>query len=96
MGTERTGHPLDGAALFDQRALGVEIVHIFRPVLNRRIAQMRVLRDVQFHTARVQVGNIVFRRGAALDEMQVSALAQNDQRVFKLAGARRVQAEIRL
>ena len=44
----------------------------------------------------MKVRHIVFRRRAALDEVQVRALFHDDQRVFELPRARRVEPKIRL
>ena len=78
------------------RALGVEVVHVLRPVLDGRVAQVRVLADEQLHSARVQVRHVVLRRAAALDEVQVGAVFHDDERVLELARALRVQAEVAL
>ena len=96
MRAERAGDPLDRAALLHKSTLGVEVVHILRPVFDGRIAQTRVFADKQLYAARVQVRHVVFRGGAAFDEVQIRALVYDDQRVLKLARARRIQAEIAL
>ena len=77
MGTKGTRYPLDRAALFHNRALGVQIVHIFRPVLDRRIAEFRIFADVQLNTARMQVCYVIFRRRTALDEMVILGIHTN-------------------
>ena len=96
MGAEGAGHPLDPSPLLDQRPLGVQIVHVFRPVLDRGIAQCRALLDKQFHTARMEVRHIVFWCGTALDKMQIRPLIHDDERVFKLPCSRRIEPEIGL
>ena len=96
MGAERAGHPLDHAALLHERAFCIEVVHIFRPVLDGRIAQLGIFLYIQLHTAGVEVRNVIFRRRAALDKMQTRALIDNDECVLKLARTLGVQAEIRL
>ena len=96
MGTKGTRYPLDRAALFHNRALGVQIVHIFRPVLDRRIAEFRIFADVQLDTARMQVCYVIFRRRTALDEMQICPLINDDQSMFKLSGSRCIETKIGL
>ena len=53
VGAEGAGYPLDRTALFDERALGVEVVHILRPVLDRGIAELRAFLHEQLDAARV-------------------------------------------
>ncbi len=96
MGTKGAGNPLDGAALFHKGTLCVQVIHVFRPIFNGRIAQVGIFRNIQLHAARVQVGNVVFWCGAAFDKMQVCLLTENNKRVLKLAGSWCIQAEIRL
>ena len=75
---ERAGHPLDGAALFHLGTLGVQVVHVLGPVLNGGVAHPGVLTNVDLHAACVKVGYIIFRSGAALNEVEVSALVHNN------------------
>ena len=96
MRPERAGNPLDHAALFHERAFCIEVIHIFRPVLDGRVAQLGVLLHVQLHAAGVEVRNVIFRRRAALDEVQTRALIDNDECVLKLASTLGVQTEVRL
>ena len=69
MGPERAGNPLDHAALLHERAFCIEVVHIFRPVLDGRIAQPGIFLYIQLHTAGVEVRDVIFRRRAALDKV---------------------------
>ena len=96
MRAEGTGHPLDNAVFLDKRALGVEVIHVLRPVLDGRIAQLRVLLDIQLDAAGVEISNIVLRSGAALDEVQARALVDDDERVLELSRALGVEAEVGL
>ncbi len=73
-GSRKNRKPIRSAALFHQRALGVQVVHVLRPVLNGGIPQFGVLAHKQLHAAGVEVGHIVFWGRAALDEMQVRTL----------------------
>ena len=61
VGAERAGDPLDRAALFDPRTLGVQVVHILGPVFNRGVAHARTLTDENLDAACVQVGDVVLR-----------------------------------
>ncbi len=54
------------------RALGIEVVHVLRPVFDGRIAQTRAFCDIQLHAAGMQVRHVVFRGGAAFDEVQLA------------------------
>ena len=51
VGAERAGDPLDRAALFDPRTLGVQVVHILGPVFNRGVAYARTLTDENLDAA---------------------------------------------
>ena len=93
---ERAGHPLDHAALLHQRPLGVEVIHILRPVLDGRVAQLGILFDVKLHAARMEVRHVVLGSGAALDEVQARALVHDDERVLELARALGVEPEVGL
>ena len=96
VGAERAGDPLDRAALFDPRTLGVQVVHILGPVFNRGVANARTLTDENLDAACVQVGDVVLRGRAALDKVQVCALVHDNQGVLELARAGGVQAEVGL
>jgi len=96
MRTERTGNPFHLAALFDQCTLGIQVVHVLRPVFNGGVPQCGILAHVQLHTAGVEVRHVVLRSGAALDKVQVCSLFHDDQRMFKLSCSRCIQTEIGL
>ena len=96
MGAERAGNPFHASAFLDDRAFGVEVVHILRPVLDRRIAESCVLLDIKLHAARVQVRDIVFGCGTAFDKVHIRALIDDNQRMLELSGAFGVQTEIGL
>ena len=96
MRAKRAGDPLDQAVFFNEGAFRVEVHHVARPVLDRRVAKPCPFLDEQFDAACMEIRHIVFRRRAALDEVQVRAFFHDDQRVFELPRARRVEPEIRL
>ena len=96
VGAEGAGYPLDSAALLDKRALGVEVIHILRPVLDCGIAELCALLHEQLDAARVEVCNVVLRRGTSLDEVQACALVHDDERVLELPRALGVEAEVGL
>ena len=62
VGAEGTGDPVDSAVLADDGPFGIEVVHILGPVFDGRIGQGCIVTDEQFNTARMKVGDIVFRR----------------------------------
>ena len=90
MRTEGTGNPFNSTALFNQSTLGIKVIHILRPVFNRRITQLSIFADKQLNAACMQVGNIIFRCAAAFDKVQVRALVNNNQRMLELACALRI------
>src|SRR5574344_1897990 len=93
---ERTAHPFHSAALFNERALGVQVVHVLRPVLYRAVAEVCSLLYIQLNAACMEIRNIIFWRRASFDEVQVCALVNDDERVLELAGTCCIQSEIRL
>src|SRR5574344_1388312 len=93
---ERTAHPFHSAALFNERALGVQVVHVLRPVLYRAVAEVCSLLYIQLNAACMEIRNIVFWRRASFDEVQVCALINDDERVLELTGTCCIQSEIRL
>ena len=96
MAAERAGDPLDLALVVHAGALGVQVVHVLRPVLDGRITQVRALAHEELHGARVQVGHVVLRCRATLDEVQVGVVLHDDERVFELTRALGIQAEVAL
>ena len=96
MGAEGAGDPLDRAALFHQRTLGIQVVHVLRPVFNRRIPQRCIFANIQFHTASVQICDIIFRCRTAFNKVQVCTLFYNNQGMFKLSSTLCIQSEIGL
>ena len=96
MAAEAARNPFDRSALVAYRAFRVQVVHVLRPVLDGRIAQVRVFANEQLNGACVQVRHVVFRGRAAFDEVQIGAIFYNDERVLELACALRIQAEVTL
>ena len=96
MGAKRAGNPFHPSALLHQCTLGVEVVHVLRPVLNRGIAKPCILLDIQLHTARMKIGNIVFWCRAAFNEMKIRPFIYDNQRMLKLSCSLCVQSEIGL
>ena len=96
VGAEGTGNPLDRAALCNRGPLGVQVVHVFRPVLDGGIAKLCIFSDEKLHAAGMKVGHVIFRCGTAFNEMKARSLIHDDQRVLELACSRRIQPEIGL
>ena len=96
VGSKGTGDPFNGTALFHQRTLGIQIVHILGPVLNGGITQFCILSYEQFHTAGMEVRHVILRGGTAFDKVQISTLIHNDQSMLKLSGSRCIQSKIGL
>lgn len=90
MGAKGAGYPFNHTAFLHYSAFGVQVVHVFGPVLNGGIAEPGFFAHIQLHAAGMQIGHIVFGRGTAFDKMQIGALIHNDERVFKLSRSRRV------
>jgi hypothetical protein len=59
MASERAGDPLHRGVLADRRALRVEVVHVLRPVLDRRIAQTCAILHEELDGTGVEVCLIV-------------------------------------
>ena len=96
VGTEGTGDPLHRAVLTDGDTLGVEVVHVLRPVLDGRVTHLGIVTDEDLDAARVEVRDAVLRSGAAFDEVELRSVVDDDEGVFELTGARRVQTEVGL
>ena len=96
MGAEGSGYPLHRAALFDDGTLRVQVIHILRPVLDGRVAKLRILADIELDAAGMQVRDVVLRCRAALDEVELCPLIHDDQGMLELSGARGVQTEVGL
>ena len=88
--------PLHGGALGGGGPLGDEVVDVVRPVLDRRVANARVLLHDDLDDGRVQRVGLVDRRRAALDVVHVAALVGDDQRALELAHVLGVDAEVGL
>ena len=88
--------PFHGAALFNDRALGNQVEHVGRPVLNGRVAHARVLLHEDLNDAGVQRVLVVDRGGAALDVVNVGPLVGDDERTLELTHGGGVNAEVRL
>ncbi len=96
MASERSGHPFHLGVIADGYSLGVEVVHVLRPVLDRGVTHVGVIAHVYFDCSRMQVRRIVLRRRAALYEVQVGIIFCDDEGVLELAGPLGVEAEIGL
>lgn len=96
VGAEGTGDPVDSAVLADDGPFGIEVVHILGPVFDGRIGQGCIVTDEQFNAARMKVGDIVFRRRTAFDEVDLGSLFDDDHGMFELACARCIETEIAL
>ena len=96
MGAKGTGHPFDGASFLHLGPLGIQVIHVFRPVFNRGITELRIPTHKQFYTACVKIGHIIFRCGTSLNKVKVRPFIHDDQCMFKLPRSRRVQPEIGL
>src|SRR5699024_11520796 len=88
--------PLHRSALFDGRALGHEVVHVVRPVLDRRVADLGVLLHDDFHDGRVQRVRLIDRGGAALDVVNRGAFVGDDERALELPHVLGVDPEVGL
>ena len=88
--------PLHGRALVGHGPLRHEVVHVVRPVLDRRVPVPAALLDDDLDDRRVQRVGRVDRRGAALDVVHVGVLVDDDQRALELAHVLRVDAEVGL
>ena len=96
MRTKGTGYPLNLSAFFYFCSLCIQVVHIFRPVLNNGITKGCIFSHIQFHASGMKICHIVFRCRAAFNKMKISTFIYNDQCVFKLSGSRCIESEIRL
>ena len=80
----------------DLRALRDQVIHVRRPILDRRITDPRVRRNVNFDNAAMERALGILRRGTALNVVNLSAFVRDNQRPLELADIRRIQPEIRL
>ena len=78
------------------RPLGHEVVHVVRPVLDRRVADLRAGQGDDLDDRRVQRVGRVDRRRAALDVVDLGALVDHDQRPLELARVLAVDPEVGL
>ncbi len=91
-----TRDPLHAATGFDDGALGVQVVGVFRPVLHGRVLDVGILPDEHLDATGVEVVAAILRCGTALDIMDFAPFLGNDECVFKLAHPLGVHAEVRL
>ena len=96
MGAERTGHPDHVAIFLDEGLLGIQVVHILRPIFNGRVAEGSAFLYEKLYRPGMEVRHIVTRRRAAFDEVAVCSFFYDDERVLELPGPRRIEAEITL
>ena len=92
----RAAHPLDRTVRVDDRALGVEVVDVLRPVLDGRVARLGALVHEDLDDGGVHRVDAVGLRGAALDVVHLGALVGDDQRVLEGALAGALHAEVGL
>ena len=96
LGADVAVDPLHRRALLGDGALGHQVVHVVRPVLDRGVTAARVLlHDDLDHRGMQRVG-LVNGRGAALHVMDVGALVHDDQGPLELAHVLGVDPEIGL
>src|SRR5439155_529376 len=96
LGAHRAADPLHRALGLDDRALGVEVVDVLGPVLDRRVARLGALLDEDLDDRGVHRVDAVGLRGAALDVVHVRAFVGDDQRVLEGALAGALHAEVGL
>ncbi len=96
LGADVAVDPLHRRALVRRGPLGDEVVHVVRPVLDRRVPDAGVLLHDDLDDGRVQRVRRVDRRGAALDVVHVGALVGDDQRSLELAHVLGVDPEVGL
>ena len=96
VGSEGTGYPFNGTALFHQSPFGVQVIHVLGPVLDGGVTQFCIFSNEQLHTAGMEVRHVVLRGGTAFDKMQIGTLVHNDQGMLELSGSRCVQSKIGL
>ena len=96
MGTKGSGNPDHMPIFFHQRFLGVQVVHILRPVFNGRIPEGSPFLYKEFYGTGMEIGHIVTGCRAALNEMAGRPFFHDDQGMFKLPCSRRIQPEITL
>jgi len=91
---ERTGNPFNGSTLFHRSSLGIQIVHILWPVLDRGIAQLCIFLHIKFYTSGMKIGYIILRSRTSLDEVQARTFIHDDQCMLKLSCAFCVETEV--
>src|SRR5260364_61955 len=95
-GTDIAVDPLHRAAFFDVSALGDEVVHVVRPVLDGRITAASVLFDDDLDDRGVQGIRLVDRGSAALDVVNVRALVDDNQGPLELSEILGIHTEVGL
>src|SRR3954451_20226426 len=96
LGADVAVDPLHGGALLAGGALGDEVVHVVRPVLDRRVPAAGVLLDDDLDDGRVQRVAGVDRGGAALDVVHVGTFVDDDQGPLELTHVLGVDPEVGL
>ena len=96
LGSDVAVDPLHDGVLVGGRALGHEVVHVGRPVLDRRVADPGALLGHDLDDRGVQRVARVDRCRAALHVVHVGALVGDDQRPLELAHVLRVDPEVGL
>ena len=88
--------PLHVRTLVHDRPLRDEVVHVVRPVLDRRVPEPGVRLDDDLDDARVEGVGRVDRRRAPLDVVRLGSLFRDDQRALELPHPLGVDAEVGL
>ena len=88
--------PLDRRVLVGVGPLRDEVVDVVRPVLDRRVADLRAGQRDDLDDGRVERVGRVDRGGAALDVVDLRAFLDDDQRPLELAGVLAVDPEVGL
>ena len=96
LAAEASAHPLLNGVFLHDGALGIEIVDVFAPILDGRVATARALFHEYLDNRRVQGVVVIEGRGASFDVLHRSALIDDDERVLELARGARVHAEVGL
>ena len=78
------------------RTFGDEVVHVVRPVLNRRVPNSCTLFHNDFDDGRVKRIRLVDGSGAALDVVDVGVLVRDNQRALELSHVLGVDSEVGL
>ena len=96
MGSKRTGNPFNRTAFLYNCPFCIEVIHIFRPVFNGRIAQLCIFLHIKLHASGMKIGYVIFRSRTSFDEMQACTFIHDNQGMLKLSCTFGIQTEIGL